>query len=155
MDRFYIGFKAICEGWEKGCRKVIGLDGCFLKGTIKGELLISIGRDANNQVYPNAWAVVEVENKPNWTWFLELLRDDLDLDGGRDLVVILDQHKGLFESMKDILPHVEHNNYPRHIYASFRKAFTGYACEAVENGISECFNSIILDARKKPFDLHA
>ncbi|CAH1438013.1 unnamed protein product [Lactuca virosa] len=27
---------------------------------------------------------------------------------------------------------------------------TGYACEAVENGISECFNSIIVDARKKP-----
>ncbi|CAI9262502.1 unnamed protein product [Lactuca saligna] len=27
---------------------------------------------------------------------------------------------------------------------------TRYACEAVENGISECFNSIIVDARKKP-----
>ena len=27
---------------------------------------------------------------------------------------------------------------------------SGYACEAVENGMSECFNSIILDARKKP-----
>lgn len=26
----------------------------------------------------------------------------------------------------------------------------GYACEAVENGISECFNSIIIDARRKP-----
>jgi hypothetical protein len=26
----------------------------------------------------------------------------------------------------------------------------GYACEAVENGISECFNAIILEARKKP-----
>jgi len=26
----------------------------------------------------------------------------------------------------------------------------GYSCEAVENGISECFNSIIVEARKKP-----
>ena len=26
----------------------------------------------------------------------------------------------------------------------------GYACEAVENGISECFNAIIIEARKKP-----
>ncbi|KAL7599314.1 hypothetical protein Lser_V15G25680 [Lactuca serriola] len=26
----------------------------------------------------------------------------------------------------------------------------GFACEAVENGISECFNSIIVEARKKP-----
>lgn len=27
---------------------------------------------------------------------------------------------------------------------------TDVACEAVENGIAECFNAIILDARKKP-----
>nr|KAJ0212328.1 hypothetical protein LSAT_V11C400228040 [Lactuca sativa] len=27
---------------------------------------------------------------------------------------------------------------------------TGLACEAVENGIVECFNAIIVDARKKP-----
>ena len=26
----------------------------------------------------------------------------------------------------------------------------GYACEAVEYGLCECFNSIIVDARKKP-----
>nr|KAJ0185974.1 hypothetical protein LSAT_V11C900484940 [Lactuca sativa] len=26
----------------------------------------------------------------------------------------------------------------------------GLACEAVENGMAECFNAIIVDARKKP-----
>lgn len=50
--RFYIGFKALTEGWKRGYRKVIGLGGCFLKGHIKGELLTAIRRDANNQVYP-------------------------------------------------------------------------------------------------------
>ncbi|CAI9293987.1 unnamed protein product [Lactuca saligna] len=60
---------------------------------VKGELLTTIGRDANNQVYPIAWAVVDVENKSNWTWFLELLIGDLDLIDGRGLVVISDQHK--------------------------------------------------------------
>ena len=35
---------------------------------------------------------------------------------------------------------------------SWCKAYfsTGLACEAVENGIAECFNAIIVDARKKP-----
>jgi len=83
----------LSDGCKRGCGKVIGLDGCFLKGKIKGELLTAIGRDANNQVYPIAWAVVDVENKPNWTWFIDLLRDDLDLHDGRGLVVISDQHK--------------------------------------------------------------
>nr|KAJ0208221.1 hypothetical protein LSAT_V11C500298420 [Lactuca sativa] len=93
FHRVYTCFKAIKEGWKVGCRRVIGLDGSFLKGQCKGELLTAIGRDANNHVYPIAWAVVENENKPNWQWFLELLHDDLELQGGLDLCVISDQHK--------------------------------------------------------------
>lgn len=96
FQRFYICFKALSDCWKKGCRKVIGLDGCFLKGEVKGELLTAIGRDANNQVFPIAWAVVDVENKSNWTWFLELINDDLDLQGGTGLVVISDGHKVCF-----------------------------------------------------------
>nr|KAJ0222690.1 hypothetical protein LSAT_V11C200098810 [Lactuca sativa] len=63
----------------------------FPKGQIKGELLKAIGRDADNHVYPIAWAVIDVENKDKWTWFIELLVVDLDLDGGRGLVIILDR----------------------------------------------------------------
>ena len=37
----------------------------FLKEEVKGELLTAIERDANNQVCPIAWAVVDVECKPN------------------------------------------------------------------------------------------
>ena len=93
FSRIYICFKAMQDGWKLGCRKVIGLDGSFLKAQCKGELLTAIGRDANNQVYPIAWAVVNVENKDNWKWFIELIEQDLYLDGGRGLSVISDQHK--------------------------------------------------------------
>ncbi|CAI9273834.1 unnamed protein product [Lactuca saligna] len=203
FHRIYVCFKAIKDGWKKGCPRVIGLDGCFLKGQCKGELLTAIGRDANNQIYPIAWAVVEVGNKVNWTWFLELVSEDLSLDASRGLCVISDQHKGLVEATKDILPHVEHRQCARHIYANFRKVYSGIqfrnlfwaaaksttegdfkinmdwiktlsegaydhlmarephtwcreffgsglACESVENGIAECFNAVIVDARKKP-----
>ncbi|GJZ67395.1 calcium/proton exchanger [Tanacetum coccineum] len=34
--RFYICFKGVKYGWKAGCRRVIGLDGCFLKHTCKG-----------------------------------------------------------------------------------------------------------------------
>lgn len=91
--RFYVCFKNFKDGWIRGCRRVIGLDGCFLKGQVKGELLTAIGRDADNHVYPIAWAVVDVENIDNWNWFLDLLVDDLDLGSGNGLVVISDQHK--------------------------------------------------------------
>lgn len=93
FHRFYVCFKAIKEGWSRGCRRVIGLDGCFLKGQCKGELLTAVGRDGNNQVYPIAWGVVDVENKDNWQWFMELLVDDLGLQLGGGLTILSDQHK--------------------------------------------------------------
>ncbi|GJZ52731.1 hypothetical protein Tco_0607616, partial [Tanacetum coccineum] len=200
---FYVCFKGLKQGWLEGCRRVIGLDGCFLKTICKGELLSAVGRDGNNQVYPIAWAVVNIENKENWKWFMQCLIDDLGIHFGEGLTIISDQHKGLIEAAKEVMPFAEHRQCARHIYANFRKKFTGVlyrnlfwkaakasypakfqevmneikdlskdayqhlmdrqpkswsraffetdrACDAVENGISECFNSLIVDARKKP-----
>jgi hypothetical protein len=62
-----------------GCRKVIGLDGCFFKGSTNGELLCAIGRDANNQMYPVAWAVVDKEMNESWNWFVHLFFRDVNI----------------------------------------------------------------------------
>nr|XP_043617627.1 uncharacterized protein LOC122589397 [Erigeron canadensis] len=203
FDRMYICLKGLKEGWKRGCRKVIALDGCFMKSPATGELLTAIGRDGNNHIYPIAWALVSVENKNNLTWFLELLSGDLDIECGVGIKVISDQHKGLIEAVKDMLPYAEHRQCARHIYEGFRKRYSGVlfrsmfwsaskasypqlfekvmkdikstdpraydylmdknpkswsraffklnrACDSVENGFSECFNSVILSVRNKP-----
>ena len=77
----------------EGCRKIIGIDGCFLKGIYKGELLAAVGRDSNNNYYPLAWVVVSVENKQTWKWFLELLMGDIEGGSGHGLTLISDGHK--------------------------------------------------------------
>lgn len=58
---------------------MIGLDGCFLKWELNGDLLSDVGRDAYNRMYPIAWAVVQGENKDTWGWFIKRLKVDLDL----------------------------------------------------------------------------
>ena len=94
FDRFYISFKGVVNGWLDGYRKVIGIDGCFLKGLCKGELLSAVGRDANNHIYPIAWAVVNVESKHTWKWFLSNLMDDIDEGGnGHGITLLFDGHK--------------------------------------------------------------
>ena len=85
--------KGVKDGWIKGCRRVIGLDGCFLKGVCRGQLLAAIGRDANNHIYPLAWAEVVVESKETWKWFVDLLLDDIGMENGQGLTLISDQHK--------------------------------------------------------------
>lgn len=77
FQRVYICLEACKAGFKAGCRPLIGLDGCFLKGYYGGQLLSAVGQDANNQFYVIAYAVVDSETKDNWKWFLTLLQADL------------------------------------------------------------------------------
>ncbi|GKA01636.1 hypothetical protein Tco_0674301 [Tanacetum coccineum] len=61
FDRFYVCFARLADGWKAGCRKIIALDGCFLKRHNQGEILTIIGRDGNNHIYLVAWAVGLIE----------------------------------------------------------------------------------------------
>ncbi|XP_022886518.1 uncharacterized protein LOC111402448 [Olea europaea var. sylvestris] len=62
----YICIGALRDGFIRGCRRVIRVDGCFLKTELGGQLLTAVGVDANNGMYPVAYVVVEVENGDNW-----------------------------------------------------------------------------------------
>jgi hypothetical protein len=94
FGRFYVCFDAMKKGFAAGYRNVIGLDGCWFKGANNGNLLCAIGRDANNQMYPIAWAAVPIECYDTWYWFLGLLHKDLSIsNGGEDWVIISDQQK--------------------------------------------------------------
>nr|KAJ0205312.1 hypothetical protein LSAT_V11C500238060 [Lactuca sativa] len=57
FSKFYICFDGLKQGWRGSCRRVINLDECFLKGLCSGELICTVGRDANNHIFPIAWAV--------------------------------------------------------------------------------------------------
>ncbi|CAN1125355.1 hypothetical protein LINPERHAP2_LOCUS2858 [Linum perenne] len=67
------------KGFLAGCRKVICVDGCFLKTEYGGKLLSAIGIDANSGIFPTAYVVVRIENEDNWTWFLKTLKADLNI----------------------------------------------------------------------------
>ncbi|MBA0854256.1 hypothetical protein Goshw_028170 [Gossypium schwendimanii] len=54
FKRFYVCFEALKRGCKEGCRPILGLDGFFLKGPFKGELLAAVGRYGNNKMYPVA-----------------------------------------------------------------------------------------------------
>ena len=86
-------YKPVAEGFKVGCRKVVGLDGCFLKTIVKGLLLSAVGKDGNDKMYPISWAVVEGENENSWKWFIELLMENLEIVDGSGWTIISDQQK--------------------------------------------------------------
>ncbi|XP_024013301.1 uncharacterized protein LOC112087589 [Eutrema salsugineum] len=86
----------------------------------KGELFVASGRDADNRIYPVAWAVVQKENADNWGWFFSKIRDDLGLHDGDGFVLISDRQKGLISAVQRILPKIEHRMCTRHIYMNLK-----------------------------------
>lgn len=63
FKRFYCCLGPLNKGFHEGCMLFIGLDGFFLRGPYGGQLFAIVGVDANNGIYPLAWAVVEKECK--------------------------------------------------------------------------------------------
>ncbi|KAH9674047.1 SWIM-type domain-containing protein [Citrus sinensis] len=59
FKRIFISFKAQQQGFMKGCRGFIGLDGCHLKTSFGGILISVVALDANNGVFPLAVCICE------------------------------------------------------------------------------------------------
>ena len=124
FDRFYICFENLRNTWKNCCRPIIGLDGAFMKWELKGEILAAVGRDADNRIYPIAWAIVRVEDNASWAWFVDKLKADLDLGLGNGFTIISDKQKGLINAVADLLPESEHRHCARHIFANWRKVYS-------------------------------
>ncbi|KAL2533256.1 MuDR family transposase [Abeliophyllum distichum] len=80
----YIYFAACKEGFMRGCRKLIGLDGCHLRSKYGGQLLTAVAIDVNDCIYPVAFAVVEKENTFSWRWFITHLDEDVGIHNDGD-----------------------------------------------------------------------
>ncbi|CAA7051949.1 unnamed protein product [Microthlaspi erraticum] len=71
LDRFlylFLAFGASIRGFRR-LRHVVVVDGTHPGGKFMGTLLTASGQDANFQVFPLAYAVVDSENIDSWTWF--------------------------------------------------------------------------------------
>ncbi|XP_049397413.1 uncharacterized protein LOC125861595 [Solanum stenotomum] len=118
-------------GTSAGCRKIIGVDGCWLKNTMYGaQLLSAVTLDENNNIFPLAYAIVEKENKEIWQWFLTYLMNDLEIEEQYLWTFMSDKQKGLIEAFDLVLPGVSHRFCERHLHSNFKRA--GYSGMALK-----------------------
>ncbi|KAK1646759.1 hypothetical protein QYE76_064564 [Lolium multiflorum] len=101
------------------------------RGKYKGTLLVAIAADANNQLLPIAYALVESENKDSWLWFLSCLKMGVVIDRP-DVSIISDRNTGLLSALEIIKnssdplwgwPDLETRWCMRHLAANFYSKF--------------------------------
>ena len=61
--RLYYCHVACKHGFVKGCRPIIGLGGCHLKGSFGGQLLAAVRKNGNENIFFITWAIVGAEMK--------------------------------------------------------------------------------------------
>ena len=77
-------------------KPVISIDGTHLYGKYQGKLLVVMAIDANNKVFPLAFAVVDCESGCSWRWFLQCLRDTIGhVIPDEGICIISDWHLGI------------------------------------------------------------
>ncbi|ESQ31024.1 hypothetical protein EUTSA_v10012336mg, partial [Eutrema salsugineum] len=70
----FLSFGQSVRGFYKAIRRVIVVDGTFLKNKYKGVLLVATALDGNSNLYPIAFGVVDSENDLSWEWFMRQLK---------------------------------------------------------------------------------
>ena len=77
FKRMYVRYNAQKVGFLRGCRPLVGLTGCHLKGKFGGHILSATARNGNDNISPIALGVVKQENKDFWVWFLQTFANDI------------------------------------------------------------------------------
>ncbi|XP_021725293.1 uncharacterized protein LOC110692565 [Chenopodium quinoa] len=122
FERVFWAFGPCIDSF-KHCMSVICIDGTHLYGKYKGTLLVATSVDANFQVFPLAFALVEGENTSSWSWFLGCIRVHVTQRDG--LCVISDRHPGIIAAMTDpnvgfTEPRAYHRFCVRHIASNLK-----------------------------------
>ena len=69
----FMCYSTSAAGFEH-CRPLLSLNGMYLKSKYQGILLAVTGVDANGNLVPLAFAVVDAQNDDNSLWYLKTLR---------------------------------------------------------------------------------
>ncbi|XP_026400189.1 uncharacterized protein LOC113296066 [Papaver somniferum] len=132
FERIFICFGA-CKHSYRYLRPMIYLDATFLTGRFKGDLMVATCINGNNGFYPFSFALVSAENKDNWFWFLENLKQVVD---GCQIVFLSDRGEGLFQGIpKCNLPIGSDDTNSKVVIDLFYKVAYSYATANFEEAL--------------------
>nr|GEX95929.1 transposon protein, putative, Mutator sub-class [Tanacetum cinerariifolium] len=141
FKRMYVCLAAVREGFLDGCRKYLGLDGCFLKGVVKGMLLTAV---------EHLKVDIRTKDGGEWTFMSDKQKD---FRGEQMKLAIysiakcaneaqlrqrLDEIDNIKTGAKQSLKNKDNNQWCRVFFKS------GTKCDCVDNNSTEAWNFVLI-----------
>ncbi|XP_022157605.1 protein FAR1-RELATED SEQUENCE 4-like [Momordica charantia] len=117
----FMALGQLIRGFLACIRPVLVVDGAHLKGKFRGVLLTAFGSNANNQIYPVAFAIVDGETVASWVWFMTQLKGALGVVN--NLVFVSDRHQTICKAIDKIFPTKFHCFCIQHIKTNLLAKF--------------------------------
>ncbi|XP_019172100.1 PREDICTED: uncharacterized protein LOC109167534 [Ipomoea nil] len=118
-------FKPAIEGF-KYYLPVLTVDGTHLYRKYKGYLLLALSINANKEIHPVAYSIIDVETGDSWSWFLTLVAQHVFGDL-KHICIISDRHGGIdvaFCELPELAePRVQHRYCRRHLWSNLMTKF--------------------------------
>jgi hypothetical protein len=118
-------FRAAINGFNYSL-PVITIDGTHLYGKYKGHLLLAVGMNANREIYPLAYSIVDGENFGSWQWFMTNLVQQVIVPQ-RTMCIISDRHPGLLQVFRETPQlqddRIKHRFCLRHLRSNVMRQF--------------------------------
>ncbi|KAL0557176.1 hypothetical protein IC582_005694 [Cucumis melo] len=116
-DRFFkylfMAVGACVRGFLNCIRTVIVMDGTLLKNKYRGQLIVAVCLDGNNQIYPLAFGVVDRETDDSIQWFLEKLKGAIE--EVPNLVFVTDRKTCFAKGISSVFPSAFHGLCVQHL----------------------------------------
>ncbi|KAL2237884.1 UNVERIFIED_CONTAM: hypothetical protein Sindi_0980100 [Sesamum indicum] len=126
LNYIFWAFRPCIEGYHY-CRDVISVDRTHLYTKYKHKMLVAVTLDANQQVLPLVFGLVDEESLTSWRWFLRMLSKYLLSSEDDRVCLISDSHAGLINAINYVpafkFPRGVHRFCLQHVCLNFNTKF--------------------------------
>ncbi|XP_022883421.1 uncharacterized protein LOC111400226 [Olea europaea var. sylvestris] len=126
------------RGFRNAVRPLILVDGTTLKARYGGKLIIATCQDANIQIYPLAFGIVDGENDVAMSWFFTKLREVIgDVE---NLAFVTDRGQSIINGIAEVFPEAHHGYCMYHIQGNLKTRYRGNGIVALFRRAEEAYS---------------
>jgi hypothetical protein len=136
---FFMALGQCIRGFRNAMRPVILVDGTTLKAKYQGKLIIATCQDANIQIYPIAFGIVDSENDLSMRWFFSKLREVIG--EVEDLAFVTDRGQSIINGIAEVFPEAHHGYCMYHIQGNLKTRYRGTGIVSLFRRAAEAYSA--------------